>query len=163
MTSGTMRAKITAEHLERRLGDDVTGEGRTRPDGEREIEVVVLYIDHRVDKLAPLLTRARCVRLDGHSVRAGRHARDFEGAFCTYDCQSRTASEATEAAKQPDVKALRRPARSADDGARHAHWFDRHELDLYRRYRMIERVKEHCLRNIERRRIERLSVHTRRD
>ena len=88
----------------------MTGEGGTLPDGEREIEVMVLHIDRGVDKLAPLLTRARCVRLDSQSVRAGRHARDFEDALCTYDCRSRTASEATEAAKQLDVEALGRPA-----------------------------------------------------
>ena len=68
--------------------------------------MLVSHIDHRVNKLTPLLTGTRCVRLDNHAVRAGRHARDFEDALCIYDCHSRTASEAPKAAKQPDVEAL---------------------------------------------------------
>ena len=71
----------------------MTGEGGTLPDDEREIEVMVLHIDDGVDKLAPLLARARCVRLNGQSVRAGRHARDFEDALCPDDCDGRSASE----------------------------------------------------------------------
>ena len=54
----------------RRLGDYTTGEGRTRQDGEREIEVVVFHIDYRVDELAPRLARARRMRLDAECVYA---------------------------------------------------------------------------------------------
>ncbi|HTH01668.1 MAG TPA: hypothetical protein VL882_15460, partial [Vicinamibacterales bacterium] len=46
-----------------RLRDNPAPQRRARPGGEREIEVVVFHIDHRVDKYAPLLARARCVRL----------------------------------------------------------------------------------------------------
>ena len=97
------------------------------------------------------------------SVRAGRDARDFENALCAYDCHRRSASEATEAAKQLDVEAFRRPARRARDGADHAHRFHRHELDLDRDRLMIEGLHEQGLPNIEGRRIERRAVDTRRD
>ena len=142
----------------RRLGDDVTGEGRTRPGREREIEVAVVHIDHPVDELAPLQSRVRGVRLDNQSVPAGRHARDLESALCAHDCHNRSASEATEAAKQPDVEAFGRLARRAGDRARHAHGCDRHEFDVDRHGLTVERADEHRLRNIERRRIERGSI-----
>src|ERR1700720_1582633 len=85
------------------VGDDVTGEGRTRPNGEREMEVAVLHIDHRVDKLAPLLTRARCVRLDGLD------AKDSVRRFDAFQSSG---------ARQPRL-AWMRGARHRSGGSRH--------------------------------------------
>ena len=104
---------------------------------------MVLDVDLRFDELAPLLTGTRIVRLNDQSVRAGKHARDFEEAPGIDDRDSRGTSEAASALGQPDVEALRRTARSADNGARHTHCVAVRLLNSLREDGRLEGASDH--------------------